>query len=206
MLKLFYSPGSCALASHIALEESGAAYETRRIDFGSAEQTKPEYLAINPKGRVPALMTERGILTESPAILLYIAQSFPATHLAPLDDPFALAKMQAFNSFMCATVHVAHAHRVRAYRWTDDAAAMETMKKKTPQNMRDCFAMIERDLLTGPWVMGDSYSVADGYLFTLARWLEGDGVDVKAFPKVAAHMQHISERAAVKKVLALHTA
>ena len=81
MLKLFYSPGSCALASHIALEESGAAYETRRIDFGSAEQTTPEYLAINPKGRVPALVTERGILTESPAILLYIAQSFPAAHL-----------------------------------------------------------------------------------------------------------------------------
>ena len=206
MLKLFYSPGSCALASHIALEESGAAYETRRIDFGSAEQTKPEYLAINPKGRVPALMTDRGILTESPAILLYIAQSFPAAHLAPLADPFALAKMQAFNSFMCATVHVAHAHRVRAYRWTDDATAMETMKQKAPQNMRDCFAMIERDLLTGPWVMGDSYSVADGYLFTLARWLEGDGVDVKEFPKVAAHMQRISERAAVKKVLALHTA
>ena len=205
MLKLFYSPGSCALASHIALEESGAAYETRRIDFGSAEQTKPEYLAINPKGRVPALVTERGILTESPAILLYIAQSFPAAHLAPLADPFALAKMQAFNSFMCATVHVAHAHRVRAYRWTDDAAAMETMKKKTPQNMHDCFAMIERDLLTGPWVMGDSYSVADGYLFTLARWLEGDGVDVNQFPKVAAHMQRVSERAAVKKVLALHT-
>ena len=206
MLKLFYSPGSCAFASHIALEESGAAYETRRIDFGSAEQTKPEYLAINPKGRVPALMTDRGILTESPAILLYIAQSFPAANLAPLADPFALAKMQAFNSFMCATVHVAHAHRVRAHRWTDDAAAMETMKKKTPQNMRDCFGMIERDMLTGPWVMGDSYSVADGYLFTLARWLEGDGVDVKAFPKVTAHMQRIAERPAVKKVLAQHTA
>lgn len=206
MLKLFYSPGSCAFASHIALEESGAAYETRRIDFGSAEQTKPEYLAINPKGRVPALMTDRGILTESPAILLYIAQSFPAANLAPLADPFALATMQAFNSFMCATVHVAHAHRVRAHRWTDDAAAMETMKKKTPQNMRDCFGMIERDMLTGPWVMGDSYSVADGYLFTLARWLEGDGVDVKAFPKVTAHMQRIAERPAVKKVLAQHTA
>ena len=206
MLKLFYSPGSCALASHIALEESGAAYETRRIDFGSAEQTKPEYLAINPKGRVPALMTDRGILTESPAILLYIAQSFPAAQLAPLADPFALAKMQAFNSFMCATVHVAHAHRVRAYRWTDDGAAIETMKQKAPQNMRDSFAMIERDMLTGPWVMGDSYSVADGYLFTLARWLEGDGVDVKEFPKVTAHMQRINERPAVKKVLPLHTA
>ena len=205
MLKLFYSPGSCAFASHMALEESGAQYEAARIDFAKAEQTKPAFLAINPKGRVPALVTERGILTESPAILLYIAQSFPAARLAPLDDPYTLAKMQAVNSYLCSTVHVAHAHRVRAYRWTDDEAAVLTMQKKTPQNMSECFAMIERDMLAGPWVLGEAYSVADPYLFTLARWLEGDGVDVKKFPKVHAHMQRISERPAVKKVLALHT-
>ena len=205
MLKLFYSPGSCAFASHMALEESGAQYEAARIDFAKAEQTKPAFLAINPKGRVPALVTERGILTESPAILLYIAQSFPAARLAPLDDPYTLAKMQAVNSYLCSTVHVAHAHRVRAYRWTDDEAAVLTMQKKTPQNMSECFAMIERDMLAGPWVLGETYSVADPYLFTLARWLEGDSVDVKKFPKVHAHMQRISERPAVKKVLALHT-
>ena len=206
MLKLFYSPGSCAFASHIALEETGATYEAVRVDFSKAEQTTPAYLAINPKGRVPALVTERGILTESPAILLYIAQSFPAANLAPLADPFALAQMQAVNSYLCSTVHVAHAHRVRAYRWADDDAAILTMQKKTPQNMSECFAMIERDMFKGPWVLGDDYSAADPYLFTLARWLEGDGVDVKQFPKVHAHMQRISERPAVKKVLALHAA
>ena len=206
MLKLFYSPGSCAFASHIALEETGATYEAVRVDFSKAEQTTPAYLAINPKGRVPALVTERGILTESPAILLYIAQSFPAANLAPLADPFALAQMQAVNSYLCSTVHVAHAHRVRAYRWADDDAAILTMQKKTPQNMSECFAMIERDMFKGPWVLGDDYSAADPYLFTLARWLEGDGVDVKQFPKVHAHMQRISERPAVKKLLALHTA
>ena len=206
MLKLFYSPGSCAFASHIALEETGATYEAVRVDFSKAEQTTPAYLAINPKGRVPALVTERGILTESPAILLYIAQSFPAANLAPLADPFALAQMQAVNSYLCSTVHVAHAHRVRAYRWADDDAAILTMQKKTPQNMSECFAMIERDMFKGPWVLGDDYSAADPYLFTLARWLEGDGVDVKQFPKVHAHTQRISERPAVKKVLALHTA
>ena len=205
MLKLFYSPGSCAFASHIALEETGATYEAVRVDFSKAEQTTPAYLAINPKGRVPALVTERGILTESPAILLYIAQSFPAANLAPLADPFALAQMQAVNSYLCSTVHVAHAHRVRAYRWADDDAAILTMQKKTPQNMSECFAMIERDMFKGPWVLGDDYSAADPYLFTLARWLEGDGVDVKQFPKVHAHMQRISERPAVKKLLALHT-
>ena len=111
MLTLYYATNTCALASHIALEEAGAAYETRWVDFGAAEQTKPEYLAINPKGRVPALVTERGVLTETPAILAYIAQSYPEARLAPLDDPFAFAELQAFMSYLCSTVHVAHAHR-----------------------------------------------------------------------------------------------
>ena len=92
MLKLFYSPNSCALASHIALQEAGADYETVRLDFRANEQRKPEYLAINPKGRVPALATDRGILTETPAILAFIAQSFPQARLAPLDDRLRLRR------------------------------------------------------------------------------------------------------------------
>src|SRR5262249_35215253 len=92
MLKLFYSPGSCALASHVALEEAGAQYEAVRLDFRANEQRKPEYLKINPKGRVPALATDRGVLTETPAILAFVAQSFPQARLAPLDDPFAFGR------------------------------------------------------------------------------------------------------------------
>src|SRR5215468_6366163 len=116
MLKLYYAPGTCAVASHIALEEAGADYTAERLDFKSNQQNSPDYLAINPKGRVPALATERGILTESPAILAFIAQSFPQARLASLDDPFAFGRVQAFNSYLCATVHVAHAHRIRGYR------------------------------------------------------------------------------------------
>ena len=100
MLKLFYAPNTCALASHIALEEAGADYQTVRLDFRADEQRKPEYLAINPKGRVPALATDRGILTETPAILAFVAQSFPQAKLAPLDDPFAFARVQAFNTYL----------------------------------------------------------------------------------------------------------
>ncbi len=91
MLTLYYSPGSCALASHIALEEAGAEYRTVRLDFSKNEQRKPDYLALNPKGRVPVLITEQGILSESPAILVYIAKRFPKAWLAPIDDPFSLA-------------------------------------------------------------------------------------------------------------------
>ena len=119
MLKLYFAPHTCALATHIVLEEVGATYSTVRIDFGRTEQGSPEYLKVNPKGRVPALVTDRGILTETPAMLVYIAQSFPKAKLAPLDDPFFFAEIQAFNSYLCSTLHVAHAHRMRGYRWVD---------------------------------------------------------------------------------------
>jgi glutathione S-transferase len=201
MLTLYYATNTCSLASHIALEEAGAAFETRWIDFGAAEQTKPGYLAINPKGRVPALVTERGVLTETPAILAYVAHLFPEARLAPLDDPFALAELQAFNAYLCATLHVAHAHRARGYRWADDASAFEAMKKKVPQSVGACFALIEREMLRGPWVMGDAYTIADPYLFTLARWMEIDGVDPNAFPRVLDHRDRMAERAAVQRAL-----
>ena len=205
-LTLFYAPKTCALASHIALEEAGAVYTAHRLNFAEGEQRKPEYLKINSKGRVPALLTDRGILTETPAILAFVAQSFSAANLAPRDDPFAFAEMQAVNSYLCSTVHVAHAHKLRGARWSDDPAAHVSMRAKVAQNMGDCFELIERDMLKGPWVMGAAYSVADPYLFTIANWLEGDGVDIRRFPRVQDHMARMAERPAVKMVLAAQAA
>lgn len=201
MLKLYYAPRTCALASHIALEEADADYEAVRISFADNQQNGPDYLAVNPKGRVPALVTGRGVLTETPAILAFIAQSFPQARLAP-EDPFAFAEVQAFNSYLCSTVHVAHAHRVRGARWADDPAALEAMKRKVPQSVGDCFALIEREMLAGPWVMGETYTICDPYLFTLTGWLAGDGVDIARFPKVQAHRRRMSERPAVQVALA----
>ena len=134
MLKLYYAPGTCALASHIALAGGRRRYTTERLDFKSNQQNSPEYLAINPKGRVPALVTDRGILTETPAMLAFIAQSFPKAELAPLDDAFAFAQVQSFNSYLCATVHVAHAHKGRGYRWADDENSFADMKRKVPED------------------------------------------------------------------------
>lgn len=203
---LYYTPHTCALASHIALEQAGADYEVRRIDFSTNEQRSAEFLRVNPKGRVPALVTSRGILTETPAILTFIAQSFPLAGLAPLDDPFALAQVQSFNSYLCATVHVAHSHRMRGYRWVDDPTAIEAMKRKVPQSVGECFDLIERELLQGPWVMGSTYTVCDMYLFTLAQWLEADGVDLRRLPKVADHRCQMSEDPVVAKVIATELA
>ena len=106
MLKLFYTPGTCALASHIALEEAGAKFDLARVDFKADDQKKPEFLAVNPKGRVPALVTDKGVLTETPAILAFICQKFPDAGLGPNGDPFAFAQMQSFNSYLCSTVHI----------------------------------------------------------------------------------------------------
>lgn len=202
MLILHYAKGTCSLASHLALEYAGADYEAVRVDFSQQEQCSPEFLRLNPKGRVPALTTENGVLTETPALLQYISQKFPDARLAPLDDPFQFARVNEFNSYLCATVHVAHAHRVRGYRWADDAAAIESMKAKAPQVMADCFELIERTMFAGPWVLGDAFSVCDMYLFTLAGWLRGDSVDIERFPRVADHSRRMAADPVVVKVLA----
>ncbi|WP_048439564.1 glutathione S-transferase family protein [Caenimonas sp. SL110] len=202
MLTLYYAPSTCALATHLALEYAGANYKTVRLDFVKQEQRSPQYLQLNPKGRVPALVTSEGTLTETPALLQYIAQTHPEAKLAPLADAFLMAKVNEFNNYLCATVHVAHAHLRRGHRWVDDDAAVEAMKKKVPQNMGDCFEMIEGEMLKGPWVLGEQFSICDMYLFTLAGWLKGDGVDIERFPRVAALRKRMEADPVVQRVMA----
>ena len=205
MMKLFYSHGSCALAAHIALEEAGAPYEAVRLDTRNGAQRTPEYLAINPKGRIPALVTDQGVLTENVAILAWVAQAYPAARLMPA-DPWAFAQAQAFNSYLASTVHVAHAHRMRGYRWADEESSFADMRRKVPESMAGCIQLIEDEFLKGPWVMGDQYTVCDGYLFTISDWLEGDGVDPARFPRVLEHRERTRARPAVGKVLAVEAA
>jgi glutathione S-transferase len=196
-LTLYYTPGTCAQAVRIALHEAQAPHRAVRIDFAKAEQRNPDYLVLNPKGRVPALVTEHGVLTETPALLAYVAQRFPEAQLAPT-DAFGFARLQEFNSYLASTVHVAHAHRPRASRWADEPEAQAAMQRKVASNMRECFAYIEQHYLQqGPWVLGAQYTVADGYLFTMAGWLAGDGVDIAEFPLVQAHAQRVASRPAV---------
>jgi glutathione S-transferase len=204
MMKFFFGPHSCALASHIALEEAGAQYEAIRLDLRAGDQRKPDFLKINPKSRVPALVTDRGILTENPAILAYVAQTHPKAKLAPLDDAYAFGKIQAFNAYLCATVHVAHAHKQRGYRWADQQASFDDMKQKVPETVAACFDLIEKEMFEGPWVAGPDFSIADPYLYTLSSWLESDGIDPKRFPKVLDHRNRMAERPAVRRVLPLH--
>lgn len=204
MLKLYYAKGACSLASHIALEEAGASYDLERLDLKAGDQRGAEFLKINPKGRVPALRTNEGVLTENPAILVYIAQSFPKAKLAPLDDSFAFGALQAFNVFLASSVHVAFAHNTRPQRYADGEAAAQAMKAKAPAALADYFSVIEQQLADGrPFIMGDGYTVADPYLFVFERWLERDGLGrLEDYPLVAAHHARVASRAAVKAALA----
>jgi glutathione S-transferase len=204
VLKLYYAANTCSLATHIVLEEVGADYSTVRVDFGKEQQKSPEFLKVNPKARVPALVTDKGILTETPAMLVYLAQSFPKSRLALMDDPFAFAQVQAFNAYLCSHLHVAHAHRMRGHRWVDadDKASIAAMQRKVPESVGAAFELIEHEMLKGPWVMGEHYTICDPYLFTLAQWLEADGVDPARILRVIDHRRRMSERPGVKKAIA----
>lgn len=204
MLKLYFSPNACSLASHIALEEAGADFELARLDFKSGEQRGAEYRAVNPKGRVPALVTDRGVLTESPVILGYIAESFPDAGLAPTDDSFAFGDMQAFNVFLTSTVHIAFAHAFRPERYADGEAAAEAMRAKVPSALDEAFGLIEAKLADGrTFVHGERYTISDPYLYVFERWLQGRGYgSIEKFPNVAAHMARVAARPAVKRALA----
>lgn len=205
MLTLFYAPGSCSDASRIALEEAGADYQALRVDLRGGEQRNPDYLALNPNGRVPLLVTEDGPISETVAILGWIAQSFPDAQLAPA-DPFGFARAQSFNAYMASTVHVAYAHKFRGRRWADDPACLAHLTSKVPQTMAASFQLIEDGLLEGPWVLGQQFSICDAYLFTLADWLEGAGVDPNSLPRVLDHRERVRARPAVQKVLAQQAA
>jgi glutathione S-transferase len=136
------------------LHEAGAAFDVQALDFGAQEQQSPAHLAVNPKGRVPALRTAAGVLTETPSLLVFVAQSFPQAGLAPLDNAFAMARLHEFNSYLASTVHVAHPHKRRGARWADDTTAHAAMQAKVPQTMTARAVMLEAQLAMGPWVLG----------------------------------------------------
>jgi glutathione S-transferase len=199
-MKLYYAPGTVAIASLITLCEADASFEAIRLNFAEKQQTKPDYLAINSKGRVPALVTNDGIITETPAVLTYIADTHPTVDLMPT-DPFQRAKMNEMISYLASTVHVNHAHKMRGHRWADQQSSFDDMAAKVAQNMYDCFGLIEETLAKGPWVLGDQFSIADAHLYIIESWLESDGVPQSKLPNVTAHFTRMNERPAVQRAL-----
>ncbi len=200
MFTLFAAKGTVAIASQIALEEANLPYNIRWISFADGDQNAAPFLAVNPKGRVPALITDCGPLTETPAILEYIAEL--SDQLMP-EAAIERARVREMLSYLASTMHVNHAHRFRGSRWSDDAAAHASMAAKVPQTMADSCAYVESQLPDTGWLVG-SYSIADIHLVTVCRWLAGDGVDIANYPKLAAHFAAMTSRTAVANIFKAH--
>jgi glutathione S-transferase len=196
--KLYYAPGTCALAPHICFEEAGAVVDYVRVDVGKGEHLQPDFLKLNPNGRVPLLTTEKGSLTEASAIMGWIARTWPDARLAPSGDPWAEAQVASFNSFLTSSVH-AHtfASIFRPGRFSDDPALHPAIKAKGLATLKDQFAVIEDRLEPGAWVHG-AYSTSDPYLLVMSRWAVRVGEDLTAWPRIAAHAERMLERPAVK--------
>ncbi|MCY4306093.1 MAG: glutathione S-transferase family protein [Aestuariivita sp.] len=195
-LTLYYMPRTVAAAIAITLNEIHVHYERILIDFSTSQQRSDDYLKLNPKGRVPTLQTQIGKLTETTAILEYIAATHPNSNLVP-SDPFKAAQMRSIMSYLASTVHVNHAHSIRGSRWADKQTSWDDMANKVPETMRESAAFIESHCLNGPFVMGNQLSLVDPYLFVVSTWLAGDGVDINDFPKLVAFQETMWARPSV---------
>lgn len=202
-MKLYFAQGSVASAISVALFEADLPFEACPLDFSKNEQQSPDFLAVNPKGRVPALVTDQGVLTETGAILEYIAATSNVPGLMP-DDLMAATRLRAFLYYLASTVHINHAHMRRGYRWADQDASYQDMQAKVPETMSAACQYIEDDILTdGPFVMGQTLTIGDPYLFTICGWLAGDGVDIANFPRLSRFFTEMRARASVQQTIDL---
>jgi glutathione S-transferase len=198
MLTLHYAPKTVSIAIAIALEEASLAYEAVAVDFASGAQAKPTYLSVNPKGRVPALVTGAGTLTETGAILDFIAVT--SGQMMP-DTPFLAAQMREVMYYLASTMHINHAHKMRGHRWADQQTSFDDMTAKVPQTMAASCAYLEEKLALDPFVSAE-LSIADPYLFIVLNWAPGDGVDLTKYPKLAAFHSMMLARPSVQTVTA----
>lgn len=194
-MKLFVAPGSISVAAAIALEEAGMAHSLEFLDLKAGAQQGAQYLAVNPKGRVPTLVLDSGaVLTETGAILEFVAAHDP--RLMPV-DPVHAAQARSVMFYLASTMHVNHAHKMRGHRWADSAQAQADMAAKVPQTMTDSASYVENHCIAGPYVLGQHISIADFYLFVVCGWLSGDGVDLAPFPRIRAFMGAMGKRHSV---------
>ena len=199
--KLYYAPGACSLASHIALEEVGRPYDTVRLDLAAGDQRKPDYLAVNPRGRVPTLVVDGHVLTENVGILTYLGGGYPQARIWP-DDTRHQAMCVATMAWLSNTVHATFGHLIRPARYADDPAAQEAIKTKARQMYGDYLAEIDRLLKNKKWCIGNHYTVADGYLLVFYRWGNRNNFPVSSLANYTSLIQRVMARPAVKKVMA----
>jgi glutathione S-transferase len=201
MLKLYYSPGTSSMASHITLEEAGAAFEVQPTLVDKGEQQSEAYLKINPRGKVPALQLEDGkILTENTAILSYVAKKFPEANLWPC-DPMAEVRAISTMAWFSSTVHPAFAHFVRPERYTADAAGAEKVKEQGKKTFWGCVQEIDQMLVGKEWVLGSQFTVCDPFALVFYGWGLRAALPMKDLGSYSALKDRLLKRPAVRRIL-----
>jgi len=199
MPTLYYAPGACSLASHIGLEESGADYERKPIAFANNEQKSPEYLKINPRGRVPALATEAGVIVENVAILTYVAKTY-APALMP-EDPAGMARALSHMAWFSNAVHPAFTHISRPERFATDPAIYPHLKETGRTNFHTFLKEIDGILDGKTWMLGDKFSVVDGYALVFCGWGKRIDLPMSELKNLTAFKDRMLGRPAVHRVL-----
>ncbi|TCS10065.1 glutathione S-transferase family protein [Caulobacter sp. BK020] len=201
-LQLYFAPGSSSLAPLVALEEISIPYGAHRLDLAAGDQHKPDYLKVNPRGRVPTLLVDGQPVTEVLAILTYLAHRYPHSELLPLADPLRLAKAYEVMSWFASTVHVAFAQIARPERYADDEAVKAALA--TPGEARFARTLTDIERLAqapGPWLLGESFSVVDAYALVIWRWAERRQIDTGRYPAWSAKAARAFARPSVVRAL-----
>lgn len=195
-MKLYYSPGACSLSPHIVLRESGLPVELVSVDL----QTKAmsgggDYREINPKGYVPLLELDDGQrLSEGPAIVQYLADLVPGRDLAPANGTLARYRLQEWLNFVTSELH-------KGFSPLFATDLPGEAKRIAAAKLADRYAHVEAHLAGNAWLMGDTFSVADAYLFTVTNWSRYVGFDLSPFPNVRAYMERAEARPAIREAL-----
>jgi glutathione S-transferase len=195
-MKLFLKPGACSLSPHIVMEELGLKYETDTVDLkGKKTGSGGDYLAINPKGYVPALQLDDGtVLTEGPAIVQYLADQHPDKKLAPANGTLARYQLQGWLTFIGTELH-------RQFTPLFNPTAPEEWKEVCRGNINRRLAWVNEQLTDKDYVMGSDFSVADAYLFTVVGWTKFVKIDISGLPHLKAYLARVASRPGVQAAL-----
>jgi glutathione S-transferase len=196
MLKLYYAPGACSLSPHIALREAGLKFELDKVNMQSKKTSSDgDYLEVSPLGYVPALGLNDGhALTEGPAILQYIADQNPQAHLAPPNGTPARYRLQSWLNFISTEVH-------KGYSPLFAPTTPDEYKKTVIARLLTRYAQLDKALAGKQYLMGDQFTVADGYLFTVTNWANFLKIDLSAYPNVMAFQARVAARPHVQEAL-----
>jgi glutathione S-transferase len=204
MLRLFYNPGSCSLSCHVALAESGLPYEAQAVLIRKGEQQSAAYLALNPRGLVPALQVSEGeVLTEAVAILQYVADQAPERALLPPLGTLERARAQEWLSFLSSTVHIAFRHLFKPERLAVGEVALHGVRLRGQELIASAFTHMEKRLHGRPYALGEQLSVVDAYLLVFHQWSKRESAApfIPPIPSYDAIMTRVKARPAVQRVL-----